>query len=46
MDILHVMIPKGCEPSMVTYNTLIDGLCKKDEIEKSLFLHDIILKGH
>jgi PPR repeat len=29
----HDMISKGQEPNVVTYNTLIDGLRKKGEID-------------
>jgi pentatricopeptide repeat protein len=35
------MISKGNLPDVVTYTTLIDGLCKKGEIEKAIdLLHD------
>jgi PPR repeat len=33
--LLHDMVFKGQEPDVVTYNTLLDGLCKKDEINKA-----------
>jgi pentatricopeptide repeat protein len=32
------MISKGLNPDVVTYSILIDGLCKKGEIEKALSL--------
>ena len=41
------MISKGHEPNVVTYNTLIDGLCKEGKIDKAVdILHDMISKGH
>jgi PPR repeat len=31
-----MMIYKGLDPDARTYNTLIDGLCRKGEIEKAV----------
>jgi pentatricopeptide repeat protein len=39
------MISKRQEPNVVTYNTIIDGLYKKGEIDKEL-LHDMIFRKH
>ena len=41
-DFLCEMISKGHDPHVVTYKTLLDGLCKNSEIEKAQnFLHDM-----
>jgi pentatricopeptide repeat protein len=46
-DLLNVMIFRGHEPNVVTYNTLINGLSKKGAIEKAMdFLRDMVFKGH
>ena len=45
-DFLCEMISKGHDPHVVTYKTLLDGLCKNSEIEKAMnFLHDMKFKG-
>jgi PPR repeat len=40
LDFLDVMISNKHKSNIVTNNTLMNGLCKKDEIEKAFnFLH-------
>jgi pentatricopeptide repeat protein len=46
--IVHHKMPKqGCLPNMFSYTILIDGLCKKGQIEKAIdFIDDMISKGY
>jgi pentatricopeptide repeat protein len=50
MDFLHDMISKvskGPEPNVVTYNIIINELCKKGQIEKAMdLIHVMISTGH
>ncbi|XP_059069319.1 pentatricopeptide repeat-containing protein At5g64320, mitochondrial-like [Cryptomeria japonica] len=41
------MLSKGCSPDVVTYNTLIDGLCHSDrEIEAFTLISEMENRGH
>ncbi|XP_078150740.1 uncharacterized protein LOC144546074 [Carex rostrata] len=42
--VLNLMSDQGCEPNVVTYSTLITGLCKAGRIEDALNLFDDMLQ--
>jgi pentatricopeptide repeat protein len=43
MNLLNKMISKGHQANVVTYNTLINELCKKREFEKTMNFLDYMI---
>ncbi|XP_031285229.1 pentatricopeptide repeat-containing protein At1g12300, mitochondrial-like [Pistacia vera] len=40
------MVVVGCRPSAITYGTLIDGLCKTEEISLAIKLYEEMVNGN
>ena len=32
------MVAKGCQPNLVTYGAVVNGLCKRGEIDLALYI--------
>jgi pentatricopeptide repeat protein len=47
MDLVDAMISRGHEPDIMTYNTIVLGLCKKGKIQMAInILHYMICERH
>lgn len=44
MKLFDSMVEECCTPDVVTYNTLINGICKEGNMEKALKLMDEMLE--
>jgi len=45
--VLHEMLAKGYNPNDITYNALIDVLCREGKLEEGLPLLDVLVQiGH
>jgi pentatricopeptide repeat protein len=47
MKMLHEMLDKGHNPNIITFTSIIDGLCKEGKLQEALWLLDVMVQiGH
>ena len=42
--VIELMIQRGVEPNVVTYNILMDGFCVQDQMDEARKVYDLMLE--